>query len=62
MPTESELRQQLADVCRVLFRLHLVAYMGHPSVRMPGRERVLIKPRQHQPRRRASGRTVPAAW
>ncbi|MBV8929474.1 MAG: class II aldolase/adducin family protein, partial [Mycobacteriaceae bacterium] len=43
--TEAELRQQLADVCRVLFRLHLVDYMGHPSVRLPGTEHVLIKPR-----------------
>ena len=45
MPSEPELRQQLADVCRVLFRLHLVDYMGHPSVRLPGTDRVLIKPR-----------------
>jgi ribulose-5-phosphate 4-epimerase/fuculose-1-phosphate aldolase len=52
MPTESELRHQLADVCRVLFRLHLVDYMGHPSVRMPGTDRILIKPR-HSERIRA---------
>jgi ribulose-5-phosphate 4-epimerase/fuculose-1-phosphate aldolase len=49
MSLESELRQQLADVCRVLFRLHLVDYMGHPSVRLPGtdpaRSLILIKPR-----------------
>jgi L-ribulose-5-phosphate 4-epimerase len=45
MSTEAELRQQLADVCRVLFRLQLVDYMGHPSVRLPGSDRVLIKPR-----------------
>ena len=48
MPTEAELRQQVADVCRVLFRLHLVDYMGHPSVRIPGTERVLIKPRHSE--------------
>jgi ribulose-5-phosphate 4-epimerase/fuculose-1-phosphate aldolase len=42
---EAELRKQLADVCRVLFRLHLVDYMGHPSVRLPGSDQVLIKPR-----------------
>ena len=42
---ESALRQQLADVCRVLYRLHLVDYMGHPSVRLPGTEHILIKPR-----------------
>ncbi|MBV9324055.1 MAG: class II aldolase/adducin family protein [Chloroflexi bacterium] len=45
MILEAELRQQLADVCRVLFRLHLVDYMGHPSARLPGTDRVLIKPR-----------------
>jgi ribulose-5-phosphate 4-epimerase/fuculose-1-phosphate aldolase len=45
MSAEVELRQQLADVCRVLFRLHLVDYMGHPSARLPGTDRVLIKPR-----------------
>lgn len=48
MATESELRQQLADVCRVLVRLHLVDYMGHPSVRVPGTDRVLIKPRHSE--------------
>lgn len=48
MPAEFELRQQLADVCRVLFRLHLVDYMGHPSVRLPGTDRVLIKPRHSE--------------
>jgi ribulose-5-phosphate 4-epimerase/fuculose-1-phosphate aldolase len=45
MSVEAELRRQLADVCRVLFRLHLVDYMGHPSARLPGTEHVLIKPR-----------------
>jgi L-ribulose-5-phosphate 4-epimerase len=45
MTAEAELRQQLADVCRVLFRLNLVDYMGHPSVRLRGTDRVLIKPR-----------------
>jgi len=48
MPSESELRQELADVCRVLFRLHLVDYMGHPSVRIPGTDHVLIKPRHSE--------------
>jgi ribulose-5-phosphate 4-epimerase/fuculose-1-phosphate aldolase len=58
MPTESELRQQLADVCRVLFRLHLVDYMGHPSVRVPGTDLVLIKPR-HSEHIRAQDRIRP---
>jgi L-ribulose-5-phosphate 4-epimerase len=46
--TESELRRQLADVCRVLYRLGLVDYMGHPSARVPGTDRVLIKPRHSE--------------
>ena len=58
MPTESDLRQQLADVCRVLFRLHLVDYMGHPSVRLPGTDRVLIKP-QHSVHIRSQDRIRP---
>lgn len=58
MATESELRQQLADVCRVMFRLGLVDYMGHPSVRLPGTDYVLIKPR-HSTRIRAQDRISP---
>jgi ribulose-5-phosphate 4-epimerase/fuculose-1-phosphate aldolase len=58
MSAEAELRQQLADVCRVLFRLHLVDYMGHPSVRIPGTEHVLIKPR-HSMRIRAQDAIQP---
>lgn len=62
MPTETEveldLRRQLADVCRVLFRLNLVDYMGHPSVRIPGTDHVLIKPR-HSLRIRAQDRIQP---
>jgi L-ribulose-5-phosphate 4-epimerase len=58
MTAETELRQQLADVCRVLFRLHLVDYMGHPSVRLPGTDRVLIKPR-HSVRIRAQDQIAP---
>jgi ribulose-5-phosphate 4-epimerase/fuculose-1-phosphate aldolase len=56
--TESDLRQQLADVCRVLFRLHLVDYMGHPSVRVPGTDLILIKPR-HSEQIRAQDRIGP---
>jgi L-ribulose-5-phosphate 4-epimerase len=58
MSAESALRQQLADVCRVLFRLHLVDYMGHPSVRIPGTDHVLIKPR-HSMRIRAQDAIQP---
>jgi ribulose-5-phosphate 4-epimerase/fuculose-1-phosphate aldolase len=55
---EADLRRQLADVCRVLFRLHLVDYMGHPSVRVPGTQHVLIKPR-HSVRIRAQDQIRP---
>ncbi len=48
MADENILRKQLIDVCRVLFRLRLVDYMGHPSVRVPGTNRVLIKPRHSE--------------
>jgi ribulose-5-phosphate 4-epimerase/fuculose-1-phosphate aldolase len=44
-PTETELRRLLAESCRILFRRGLVDYMGHPSARIPGTDRVLIKPR-----------------
>ena len=55
---EAQLRQQIVDVCRVLFRLQLVDYMGHPSVRVPGTDRVLIKPR-HSEQIRAQDRLRP---
>ena len=58
MATETELRQQLADVCRVLFRLGLVDYMGHPSARIPGTDRVLMKPR-HSTRIKSQDRITP---
>jgi L-ribulose-5-phosphate 4-epimerase len=56
--TEAELRQLLADCCRVLFRLGLNDYMGHPSVRIPGTDRILIKPR-HSLRIRSQDRLGP---
>ncbi len=58
MSTEGELRQLLADSCRILFRLGLVDYMGHPSVRIPGTDRVLIKP-QHSLRIKSQDRITP---
>jgi len=48
----------MADCCRVLYRLGLTDYMGHPSVRIPGTDRVLIKP-QHSMRIRAQDRLTP---
>jgi L-ribulose-5-phosphate 4-epimerase len=56
--TEAQLRLLLADSCSILFRLGLTDYMGHPSVRVPGTDRVLIKPR-HSLRIRAQDRVRP---
>jgi L-ribulose-5-phosphate 4-epimerase len=42
---EVELRQDVATACRILARLGLADYMGHASARVPGTDRVLIKPR-----------------
>ncbi len=47
-PSEQELRELLATSCRILYRLGLSDYLGHPSVRLPGTDLVLIKPR-HSP-------------
>jgi L-ribulose-5-phosphate 4-epimerase len=46
--TERELRELLTTSCRILYRLGLSDYLGHPSVRLPGGDRVLIKPK-HSP-------------
>ena len=48
-PTEGELRQLVATSCRILYKLGLSDYLGHPSARVPGTDRVVIKPR-HSPR------------
>jgi L-ribulose-5-phosphate 4-epimerase len=56
--TETQLRRLLADACRILYRLGLTDYMGHPSVRIPGTDYVLIKPR-HSLRIRAQDRIQP---
>jgi L-ribulose-5-phosphate 4-epimerase len=44
-PTEEHLRRQVATACRILFRLGLADYLGHPSARVPGTDRIIIKPR-----------------
>src|SRR5919202_943099 len=46
---EAELRELLAQSCRILYKLGLSDYLGHPSVRLAGTDRVLIKPK-HSPR------------
>lgn len=50
-PSADELRNLLAESCHVLYRLGLSDYLGHPSARIPGTDRVLIKPK-HSPRTR----------
>ena len=47
--TVRELRELLATSCRILYRLGLSDYLGHPSARLEGTDRVLIKPK-HSPR------------
>jgi L-ribulose-5-phosphate 4-epimerase len=42
---ETELRHLLAQSCSILYRLGLTDYLGHPSARVPGTDRVIIKPR-----------------
>jgi L-ribulose-5-phosphate 4-epimerase len=56
--TARQLRQDLVDASRVLFRLHLVDYMGHCSARIPGTDHILIKPR-HSLHVRAQDRLGP---
>jgi ribulose-5-phosphate 4-epimerase/fuculose-1-phosphate aldolase len=47
--SEAELRELLATSCRILYHLGLCDYLGHPSARVPGTDRVIIKPK-HSPR------------
>src|SRR5438105_15239766 len=56
--TEAELRQLVADAGRILYRLGLTDYMGHVSARIPGTDRIVIKPR-HSVRIRAQDRLRP---
>jgi ribulose-5-phosphate 4-epimerase/fuculose-1-phosphate aldolase len=44
-PTEAELREQVATCCRILYKLGLADYLGHPSARVPGTDRIVVKPR-----------------
>lgn len=45
----ADLRALVATSCRILYRLGLSDYLGHPSARVPGTNRVVIKPK-HSPR------------
>jgi L-ribulose-5-phosphate 4-epimerase len=47
-PSEAALRELLATASRILYQQGLVDYLGHASARIPGTDRVMIKPR-HSP-------------
>jgi len=49
---EREIRGLVADAGRILDELGLVDYLGHASARVPGTDRVVIKPK-HSPRVRS---------
>ena len=51
---EQELRERVAMAHRVLYTLGLSDYLGHASARVPGTDRVVIKPK-FSPRVRALG-------
>jgi len=56
---EADLRDLLVAAHRVLYHQGLVDYLGHASVRLPGTDHVLIKPK-HSPRVRGLGTLTPA--
>ncbi len=58
MPTETQLRQLLTDACKIMAAYKLVDNTGHPSVRLPGTDYVLIKPR-HSTRIKSQDRVKP---
>jgi len=45
MPSEDELRALVATSCRIIYRLGLSDYLGHPSARVAGSDRIVIKPK-----------------
>jgi L-fuculose-phosphate aldolase len=45
---ENPLREDVVTASAILFRIGLVDYMGHASQRIPGSDRVLIKPRHSE--------------
>lgn len=56
---EDDLRDLLVAAHRILYHQGLVDYLGHASVRLPGTDHVLIKPK-HSPRIRGLGDLTPA--
>lgn len=55
---EDRLRELLADAHRVIHHQGLVDYLGHCSARVPGTDRIIIKPK-HSPRVRSLGGLTP---
>jgi ribulose-5-phosphate 4-epimerase/fuculose-1-phosphate aldolase len=51
--TEEELRTLVADSGRVLYQQGLMDYLGHCSARVPGTDRIVVKPK-HSPRIRGT--------
>jgi L-ribulose-5-phosphate 4-epimerase len=56
---EKDLRTQVTQAGQVLHHLGLVDYLGHCSARVPGTDRVVIKPK-HSPVTRSPGQLGPA--
>jgi L-ribulose-5-phosphate 4-epimerase len=59
MPTQDELKTLVATACRIIYRLGLSDYLGHPSARVPGTDLVVIKPK-HSVRVRGMDRMTAA--
>jgi L-ribulose-5-phosphate 4-epimerase len=48
MSTEAELKALVATACRIIYRLGLSDYLGHPSARVAHTDRVVIKPKHSE--------------
>jgi ribulose-5-phosphate 4-epimerase/fuculose-1-phosphate aldolase len=59
MTTESELRELVTTAGRILYQQGLTDYLGHASARVPGTDRVVIKPK-HSKTVRSPGELSPA--
>lgn len=57
--TEAELRELVATAGQILYRRGLTDYLGHCSARVPGTDRVVIKPK-HSKTVRSPGQLGPA--
>jgi len=51
--TEADLRTDVADSGRVLYQQGLMDYLGHCSARIPGTDRIVVKPK-HSPKTRGT--------